>query len=136
MSVFFPFCDMGAREEVDETAILFAGDSGTGKSTLATVLQSRVYKVLSDDICAVHSFSGSPPVLYPGLPELKLWSDVAEAGKGKGVKPSGVASFFRKGEIGAWREQLSEQQMQKIIADHGEIMGRFGYLDQDGSPAC
>lgn len=66
-----------AVKAADETAILFAGESGTGKSTLAAALHRQGYPVLSDDICAVHSVGGSPPILYPGLRELQLWSDAA-----------------------------------------------------------
>jgi aryl sulfotransferase len=36
--------------------------------------------------------------------------------------------FFRKGEIGAWREELTEKQAKKVIDDHRAIMRRFGYL--------
>ncbi|MBI2425362.1 MAG: sulfotransferase domain-containing protein [Candidatus Hydrogenedentes bacterium] len=42
-------------------------------------------------------------------------------------------SFFRKGEAGSWRESLSEAQVERILADHGEIMQRFGYLDASGN---
>lgn len=43
-------------------------------------------------------------------------------------------SFFRKGEIGSWREKLTPEQAAKIVADHGEVMRRFGYLDAEGKP--
>ncbi len=37
-------------------------------------------------------------------------------------------SFFRKGEVGGWRKQLSEAQIEKICRDHTEQMARFNYL--------
>lgn len=42
--------------------------------------------------------------------------------------------FFRQGKSGAWRDQLSAGQIQKIIADHHVVMRRFGYLDEQGNP--
>ncbi len=30
---------------------------------------------------------------------------------------------------GARREELSEEQVRRIVRDHGEVMHRFGYLD-------
>jgi hypothetical protein len=41
-------------------------------------------------------------------------------------------SFFRKGEIGSWRDVLTEEQISRIISDHGEVMRRFGYLTEAG----
>jgi hypothetical protein len=38
-------------------------------------------------------------------------------------------SFFRAGQTGAWRLQLNPEQAARLVADHGEIMRRFGYLD-------
>lgn len=40
--------------------------------------------------------------------------------------------FFRRGRAGDWVDHLSERQVQKIIADHGEVMRAFGYLDGNG----
>ncbi|MCX7092225.1 MAG: sulfotransferase domain-containing protein [Methylobacter sp.] len=42
--------------------------------------------------------------------------------------------FFRHGKSGIWRDRLSPEQIARIIADHGEVMRRFGYLDADGRP--
>lgn len=41
-------------------------------------------------------------------------------------------SFFRKGRIGSWREELSEAQARRIIDDQADVMRRFGYLDEHG----
>jgi len=40
--------------------------------------------------------------------------------------------FFRKGEIGSWRQELNREQVARIIHDHGPVMRRFGYLDENG----
>jgi hypothetical protein len=40
--------------------------------------------------------------------------------------------FFRKGEVGSWRDELKEDQANKIVDDHREVMHRFGYLDEKG----
>lgn len=37
--------------------------------------------------------------------------------------------FFRSGRAGAWRETLTTAQAARIVADHGGVMERFGYLD-------
>lgn len=43
--------------------------------------------------------------------------------------PSGEA-FFRAGRAGQWRDVLTEDQVNRIIDAHGEVMRRFGYLPQ------
>ncbi|HBF21893.1 MAG TPA: sulfotransferase, partial [Cryomorphaceae bacterium] len=36
--------------------------------------------------------------------------------------------FFRKGQVQNWREELSSQQVNRIISDHGKMMKKLGYL--------
>ena len=43
-------------------------------------------------------------------------------------KPSSCGAFFNKGEIGAWRQALTQRQIDKIIMDHHDMMERFGYI--------
>jgi hypothetical protein len=57
-----------------------------------------------------------------------------EQEKGFREKPTKTASFFRQGKSGDWRDKLSPEQIARIVADHGEVMRRFGYLDADGQP--
>jgi hypothetical protein len=56
-------------------SVLFSGDSGVGKSTLAAGFHKRGYSFLADDICAIAIIDGKPAVV-PGFPRLKLWADV------------------------------------------------------------
>jgi hypothetical protein len=51
-----------------------------------------------------------------------------EIEKGFKEKPNTAERFFRSGKVGEWREVLSAEQVEKIVADHGEQMGRFRYL--------
>lgn len=57
-----------------------------------------------------------------------------EVEQGFREKPANMERFFRKGKVGSWREELTSEQAQRIIADHGEVMRRFGYLTEDGQP--
>lgn len=45
--------------------------------------------------------------------------------------PEGVGRFFRVGRAGQWRDQLSPDQIDRIVTHHGEQMARFGYLPSD-----
>ena len=40
-------------------------------------------------------------------------------------------AFFREGQKDQWRNLLTSAQIDRIIADHGEQMARFGYLPDD-----
>ncbi|MEN6313944.1 MAG: hypothetical protein ABFD25_06820 [Clostridiaceae bacterium] len=59
---------------VNDQGIIFSGDSGIGKSTLAAGFNKRGYPFLADDVCAIAMLNGKPAVI-PGFPRLKLWSD-------------------------------------------------------------
>lgn len=50
-----------------------------------------------------------------------------EAG-GFAERPAWIDRFFRVGRAGQWREKLTAEQVDRIVADHGEQMARFGYL--------
>lgn len=40
--------------------------------------------------------------------------------------------FFREGRVGNWRQYLTSNQVKRLIAAHGEVMQRFGYLSTNG----
>ena len=47
-----------------------------------------------------------------GFRELPRWDDMR---------------FFRRGEVGGWRDELTSEQVARIEADHGPMMLRLGY---------
>ena len=72
--------------------IAFLGGSGWGKSTLAAALQQRGHPLVADDFIAVptpalataaiagasvEAEASTPPRVYPGFPQLKLWPEAA-----------------------------------------------------------
>jgi hypothetical protein len=61
----------------DQGALLFTGPSGIGKSTLLGELLRRGYKMMVDDVCAVTLDLAGLPVVLPGYPRTRLWSDAA-----------------------------------------------------------
>ena len=53
---------------------------------------------------------------------------------GFGEKMPGAASFFRKGQVGSWREGMSEELTAALCASQAEVMGRFGYAPSGSLP--
>jgi len=58
-------------------AVLVAGHSGAGKSTIAAELASRGYEVIGDDAAVIVVGDGDELMVQPGLPQLNLWKDAA-----------------------------------------------------------
>lgn len=65
----------GGAIEVGGRAVVFAGPSSVGKSTLMAALQRRGFRVLCDDIAVVSLDARGQPVVHPGSVRLKLWRD-------------------------------------------------------------
>lgn len=58
-------------------AVLIAGHSGAGKSTIASELAARGYAVIGDDAAVVVGGENGELIVQPGLPQLNLWKDAA-----------------------------------------------------------
>ena len=59
-----------------------------------------------------------------------------EASEGFSERSRHAPVFFRRGLAGVWREELTLQQVQRVIADHGAMMQSLGYLDSSGGLPC
>lgn len=64
---------------VDGRALVFVGDSGAGKSTIAAALQSSGHPVVADDVVALVADRPGAPLVPPAFPQLKLWPDTVAA---------------------------------------------------------
>lgn len=60
--------------EWNNQGVMFMGNSGVGKSTLAAACAKQGAAVLADDISLVDT-SGRQPQVIPAFPQVKLWED-------------------------------------------------------------
>jgi len=63
---------------VGDKAMLFCGQSGAGKSTMAAMLGKRGYALLNDDVCNLHLGDDGVYRVYPDGRMLKLWAQSLE----------------------------------------------------------
>lgn len=69
-------------------AVVFLGNSGRGKSTLAAHFARRGFRVLADDIAVIRFDGTGKPFAEPGLPQFKLWpNSVSELGEAADTLP-------------------------------------------------
>ncbi len=67
----------GVRTE--RGAVVFAGRSGSGKSTMVSAFLERGYRILADDMLALRPDDQGEIIALPGFPQVKLWADSAKA---------------------------------------------------------
>ncbi len=65
----------GSAVRVKDRAIVLAGTSGNGKSTLTASLMDLGFLFIADELCALDIKENSPPLLLPGFPQILLWDD-------------------------------------------------------------
>lgn len=65
--------------------------------------------------------------------DFKVLQEQEKQGKFR-ESPPNIDNFFRKGIAGDWQQTLTTKQIDQIIKDHGEVMYRFGYLDDASNP--
>ncbi|MFN8531406.1 MAG: hypothetical protein U0670_22610 [Anaerolineae bacterium] len=63
---------------IGDEAVLFVGNSGMGKSTLAASYALRGHEVVTDDIAGIYR-QGSDYFVAPGFPFLRLWQTSTSA---------------------------------------------------------
>ena len=66
----------GCTVEKSDKAFMFAGHTGSGKSTTGIYMFQHGYKVISDDISVIDKNPNNGIRIIPGPPYFKLWLDV------------------------------------------------------------
>ena len=64
--------------ETEAGAVLFAGRSGLGKSSLLGAFVRRGYAMLADDVTGVVLDAAGRAVALPAFPSMKLWADALQ----------------------------------------------------------
>jgi hypothetical protein len=77
---------------INGQAVVIAGESGCGKSSLSSALHARGYFALSDDLLRVESVAGHWEA-FPAVPQYKLWPDVVRF---LGYQPGNMARIHAR----------------------------------------
>jgi hypothetical protein len=80
----------------NDTAVVFIGDKGWGKSTIAATLHARGYNLIADDVVAVDLHSSEQAIILPAFPQLKLWPDAVTSLGNKPEELPQLVSDFEK----------------------------------------
>ncbi len=64
---------------LDDDSALVIAPSRTGKSTLTTLLASHQFKLMTDDMAAIHPSGDGIFTIYPSWPKVRLWPDMANS---------------------------------------------------------
>ncbi len=69
---------------------------------------------------------------YADFAELRRQEE--EKGFSEVPRPGASGKFFRRGDVGAWRDELSAEQVARIEAAHAPMMRRLGYELASAAP--
>lgn len=69
------------------------GDSGVGKSTLASVFLKLGYGLMTDDVIAITFSQSNEPIVIPSYPQQKLWETSLQEFN---MDPSNYTSLFKR----------------------------------------
>jgi HPr Serine kinase C-terminal domain len=65
----------GSVVAINGSAIAFLGESGWGKSTTVAALCAQGHRMVADDVLVIDFTTIGNPIVFPGSPQVKLWSD-------------------------------------------------------------
>ena len=85
----------GSAVDVDGHALVFIGDAGSGKSTIAAALAAHGATVLADDGVLLQPRDDGAYAV-PSYPGLRLWPDAARRARTRGFSTMPIASGSRK----------------------------------------
>lgn len=135
------FCH-GRKRLQNQLRQLMFGWSGYIESWLDAEVPIHVIRYEDMKATPTETFSGA--VEFAGLKHTREEVEAAlekskfenlkkkEEEEGFREKQPNCKAFFRKGTVGSWRENLTDEQRDRVINDHRVMMEKFGYIDENG----
>ena len=81
---------------INGEAVLFAGNSGAGKSTTTAAFREKGYTLVADDVGVIHLNENNIPIVEPGVPFIKLWKESLDLLDKEAVKENRVRHDIEK----------------------------------------
>ncbi len=94
---------------VNNQAILFCGDSGIGKSSIATYFYHKGYTVFSDDVTNIKISEDNIPIAYPSVPRIKLSKEALKQIGKSHIGLSTIPSFTTKYSLPINKENYKQK---------------------------
>lgn len=69
----------GNTVAIDNSAAIFVGSKGQGKSTMSAALYGRGHQLVADDVSAIQIEQKDVPSVVPSFPQIKLWPNSVES---------------------------------------------------------
>ncbi len=83
----------GSAVEWEGGCLVFIGESGIGKSTLASAFRKKGHAILTDDLCVIRPGADGRMLAHPSFPQTKLWLDSLQQLE---VSPEGLRRIHYK----------------------------------------
>jgi hypothetical protein len=133
----------GSAVDIDGKGYIFSGISGSGKSTFAAALYQKGFNFIADDVCLLTLSGDGFPLVQPGYPQMKLWTDSLMAlGKDPvdfkklkvGIEKHGVYTGARFSEKSCKVEAvfiISPRNKEGFEIDEIKGLGKFTILQEN-----
>jgi len=106
---------------IDGRAVLFAGKSGSGKSTMAAAMQGRKHRLITDDICALVRDDNGIFWAQPSYPQQKISASSASIlgidAKNLRRVPDGRLKYEMTAEVDFQQNPLPVGAFYEIVTD-------------------
>jgi hypothetical protein len=116
---------------VDGGALVFIGNKGWGKSTMAATLYGRGHDLISDDVVALKFEGAGAPLVMPGFPQFKLFPEAITSSLGDDYEtlPELVAGHEKRSRPVTDRFAQQPLPLRSVYALGGGPVSKIKILD-------
>jgi len=116
---------------IDGGAVIFLGNKGSGKSTMAATLYGRGHQLISDDVVAIDLHELGTPMVIQGFPQFKLYPEavVSSLGDDYETLPELAEGYEKRGRPVTERFAQQPLPLKSVYALGGGPVATLKVLD-------